>query len=155
MIARRSAQTPGLSRKRPDAIENTRWHTTRMDRLAWLQVGMDTRADHAVVTMVGEVDIACTTALGQRLFALVEQGFVRIVVDLSGVEFCDAHGYGLMARVSRRAVERGGWLRVAGARPHAARVIRLVRLTQALPAYRTVADALEDGAGAVHSSAGD
>lgn len=155
MIARRSAQTPGLSPKRPDAIEYTGWHTTRMDTLAWLRVGIDTRADQAIVAMVGEVDIACTTALGLMLFALVEQGFVRIVVDLSGVEFCDAHGCGLMARVSRQAVQHGGWLRVAGARPHVARVIRIVRLTRALPAYRTVSDALEGSAGAARDSGCD
>lgn len=155
MIARRSIETPGSSPQRPDAIEYPGWHTTRIDGLAWLQVGIKTRADQAVVAMVGEVDIACAAALGPRLFALVEQGFVRIVIDLSGVEFCDAHGCGLMAQASRRAVESGGWLRVAGARPHIARVIRIVRLTRMLPAYRAVADALEDGASAAHGSAGD
>lgn len=153
MIVRQSTQTPDSSPKRPDALGSAGWRTTRMDGPAWLQVGVDTRADQAIVAIAGEVDIACTTALGLGLFALVDQGFVRIVVELSGVEFCDAHGFGLMARVSRRAAQRGGWLRVAGARPHVARVIRIVRLTRTLPAYRTVSDALEGRAVVASGSA--
>ncbi len=146
MMARRSTQTPDSSPKRPDALEPAGWHPTRPDGPAWLRVDVDTRADLAVVTVAGEVDIGCTTALGRDLFALLDQGCVRIVLELSGVVFCDAHGFGLMASVSRRAVQRGGWLRIAGARPHVARVIGIVRLTRTLPTYRTVSDALGDRA---------
>lgn len=143
MFARRTTEMPDSSRKRPDVVGHAGWHTTRLGGLAWLRVDIDTRADQAVVTMAGEVDIACTAALGQRLSALIDQGFVRIVLDLSGVQFCDAHGFGLMARVSRQAAQHGGWLRVAGVRPSVARVIDIVRLTRTLPAYSTVSDALE------------
>jgi anti-sigma B factor antagonist len=147
MILRRSIEMPDSSPRGPDALEYEGCRAPRTEELAWLRVGIDTRADQAIVTLAGEVDIACATALGLRLFSLVEQGFVRIVVDLSGVEFCDAHGFGLLARVSWRAAQRGGWLRVAGARPRVARVIGIVRLTRTLPAYRTVSEALEGGTG--------
>ena len=152
MILRQLIETPDSSARPPDALQYGGCVEPRMETLAWLRLSVETRADQAIVTMVGEVDIACTTALELRLSGLLELGFVKIVADLTGVEFCDVHAFGMLARVSRRAAQRGGWLRVAGMRPRVGRVIDIVRLTQLLPAYRTVSDALADRTGVVCGS---
>ena len=69
-------------------------------------------------------------------------GRTRIVLDLSALKFCDACGLGSLVRVSVRAAERGGWLRLVAPSPQTARIIGITRLARVLPAYAAVLEAL-------------
>jgi anti-sigma B factor antagonist len=112
-------------------------------------VSVSTRADHAVVTMAGELDVAATGTLGRRLSALVGDGFVRIVIDLADLVFCDASGLGMLIKTAGLVGRRGGWLRIAAAGPMIDRIIGITGLRRVLPAYGTVEDALLDATSAL------
>ena len=100
--------------------------------------------DPVVVVVRGNLDAdsapVLTTALDQVLAAAVP----RIVIDLSGVEFCDSTGLSAFVVGHNRAVERGGWLRLSGPSEFLGRLLETVGLIPRLPVYAEVTDALAD-----------
>lgn len=117
----------------------------------WLEVRVSAQPDHAIVALVGELDIAGTGMLGFEMSALAAQGCTRIVVDVGDLVFCDASGLGTLIEAAHCAVLDGGWVRLVGARAPLARIIGIAKLARMLPEYRTVNDALAD-TGAAHGA---
>ena len=144
MTPRQSIQFSDQQLEPSDARARPGWTTTRLDGLAWLRVTVSTHTDLAIVTLIGELDIAATQSLGRRLGTLVAEGFTRIVIDLADVVFCDAAGLGLLVKTAGRARRRGGWLRLATAGPMIDRIIGITGLRRMLARYGTVEDALAD-----------
>ncbi|MFG3103591.1 STAS domain-containing protein [Streptomyces sp. NPDC048182] len=107
-----------------------------------------------VFALRGELDHASAVQLeeaAERLYTAVpEPGLV--VVDCSGLEFCDSSGIGWLVRMHLRLAARGGALRLAAVPASVARVFSLTGLDQAIPAHPTAWDAVAavgaDGAGA-------
>ncbi len=118
------------------------WHTTPVEQLPNLRVGVSTDAARAVVRLDGELDIASSGALTQRLSDLLSQGHTRIVVDLTHLTFCDAAGLRAFVRASRLATTHRGWLRIAAAQPRMTRIISIADLSRMLPGYETTQHAL-------------
>ena len=58
---------------------------------------------YTIVTASGEIDIASAPVLREQLVGLLRPHASRIVIDLSGVTFCDASGLAVLGVVSRRA----------------------------------------------------
>ncbi|HZP49598.1 STAS domain-containing protein [Actinocrinis sp.] len=116
-----------------------RWQET-----VWLRVSVRTQPDHTLVVLAGELDIADAEPLAFQLSALISAGHTRIVADLTELLFCDAPGLRTLEQAARRAALRGGWVRLAGTRTPIKRIIRIAKLTQPLPAYDTVENALAD-----------
>jgi anti-sigma B factor antagonist len=55
-----------------------------------------------VVTPAGEIDLAGAPRLKSTLVGLLDEGFMRFVVDLSAVRFLDSTGLGVLIAFSRR-----------------------------------------------------
>jgi anti-anti-sigma factor len=100
--------------------------------------------DSIVVVIRGNLDVdsarVLLTALDQVLLAPAP----RIVVDLSGIAFCDSTGLSAFVIGHDRATARGGWLRLAGPDGFLGRLLDTVGLTPRLPVYPSVTDALAD-----------
>jgi len=108
-------------------------------------------ADSTVVTIGGELDVATAPVLRSHLSGLIANGRTRLVLDLAPLDFLDASGLGVLASTLGRLRERGGWLRLVNVRPRIRRLLGIVRLTDALPEYASVA--LAAGAGQSGASA--
>jgi anti-anti-sigma factor len=90
------------------------------DREAPLQALLtefDGAADGAATTvrLQGEVDLETAPALQQRLDALLDDGVQTLVLDMSGVPFCDVAALNVLLRIHARLAERGGHVVVFGA----------------------------------------
>jgi anti-sigma B factor antagonist len=94
--------------------------------------------DPAVVALTGELDIASAGALEDRIRGLVDAGHSRLVVDLAGLIFCDSTGIGTLVRANNDCLALGGYLRLAAPNRNVARVLAVVGLLDAFPAYRSV-----------------
>jgi anti-sigma B factor antagonist len=76
-----------------------------------LGVTTERRGRWWVLVLVGELDMATAPALDDHLFrALLLDCPPRIVVELSGVRFCDSSGAGALVRGWKRATALGGEL---------------------------------------------
>lgn len=100
----------------------------------------------AVLVLRGSLDIDTAPALKANLSRLVERPAPRVVVDVSGLDFCDSMGVGVLVTAHGRAVERGGWVRLAAPSGFLRRLFETLGLSDYLPMFADVAAALkEDG----------
>jgi len=79
----------------------------------------------AVLAMSGELDLLAAPELYQRGAQAIEEHH-SLILELSGVTFCDSSGFNALIRLHRRAEEAGGRL-VLAAPPE--QVLRLLTLS--------------------------
>jgi anti-anti-sigma factor len=99
---------------------------------------------HTVLTISGEMDIASTALLRERVAALLDDPVLPVVIDLSRVSFCDASGLTMLLAIRRRAGACGRTVALAGPRPHVHKLLRITGLDRAFPIYSTPAQAVLD-----------
>jgi anti-sigma B factor antagonist len=94
-----------------------------------LKVTTLSQGDHNVMSVTGEIDLYTAPKLHAELFgALAAEAPVRLVVDMSGVEFCDSTGMNVLLAAHRQAQERGGDLQIAAPRPAIRKVLQVTGL---------------------------
>lgn len=95
-----------------------------------------------IARLEGDLDIASTPALRERLLGVLSPGVRLLVIDLSGVSFCDVAGLAVLIGTQRRARARGIIVRLAAPRPQMARLLRITGLDRSFTICATLADAL-------------
>src|SRR5581483_7018901 len=94
-----------------------------------LNVSSRSHDDHTIVTISGEIDLYTAPRLHGELAALIADGKpARVVVDMSGVEFCDSTGMNVLLSCLRRARERGGELEIAAPKPAVRKILQVTGL---------------------------
>lgn len=119
-----------------------------MDTDGALSVHTAQQSGYAVVTAAGSIDFNSQTLLDQELRAALQQTRLAVIVDLSGVDFCDSSGLNVFAKAHRLATARGLTVVVAGLRDRVKHVFALTRLDQAFypqPDLETAVRWLETG----------
>lgn len=109
---------------------------------AGLSLAWRTQGDHAVAALSGELDIACAAALREQLLGLLRLHAARLVIDLSGVSYCDASGLAVLVGTGRRAELLGGELRLAAPRPAVDSALRVMGLHRRFDIFPTVSAAV-------------
>ena len=100
--------------------------------------------DTVVITVRGNLDVDSAAVLTTTLDQVLDRPAPRVVVDLSGVEFCDSTGLSAFVIGHNRASATGGWLRLAAPGTFLAGLLRTVGLTARVGVFPTVAEALSD-----------
>lgn len=106
------------------------------------------RASHsgpAMLQVFGEVDLSNAAELRERLTDVIDAGHRRLVIDLSGMSFCDATGLDALLTGRRRMCDHGGWLCLCGMQPIVAKIFRITALNDAFTVYATPQEALRAG----------
>jgi anti-sigma B factor antagonist len=98
----------------------------------------------AVLVLRGSLDIDTAPALKANLARLVERPAPRVVVDVAGLDFCDSMGVGVLVTAHGRAMERGGWVRLAAPSGFLRRLFDTLGLSDYLPMFADVAEALKE-----------
>ncbi|WP_280854013.1 anti-sigma factor antagonist [Streptomyces sp. SAI-041] len=88
---------------------------------------------HTVLEFRGEIDIAAAVELLPYLDQLTGQSGVRLVIDLSSVEFFDCSGLRLLYRARSRVLDHDGRLLLVCTHPLTLRIIRATGLARLLP----------------------
>ena len=82
---------------------------------------------YAVVVFNGRITLGSSLSLAQaQIHSLIASGVLKVVFDLSGVEFVDSAGLGMLIYAYGSLRGKGGALRVCGVNPH---VLSLLELT--------------------------
>ncbi|MGW0711993.1 STAS domain-containing protein [Streptomyces sp. NPDC002643] len=108
-----------------------------------LRVEVREQGASAVVTPAGELDHHTADLLREPLEDCLEQGFARLVVDCSRLEFCDSTGLNVLLGVRLKAEAAGGGVHLAGMLPPVARVFEIT----GAEAVFTVHDGLDTALG--------
>jgi anti-sigma B factor antagonist len=93
-----------------------------------------------VISVCGDVDAYAAPALKERLFAGIDSGADRIVIDMTASTLLDSTGLGVLVAGLKRA--RGRELSIASDDDDLRRIFRIVGLDRAFSMYRTREDAL-------------
>ena len=96
----------------------------------------------ALLALRGKLDVAVTSLVQSAVDGVLADGLLLLVVDLTGLAFCDSTGLGTLLRASRRMSEAGGSCVVAGAHGPVARLLQLTATSQVLTLTEDVGTAL-------------
>ncbi len=108
-----------------------------------LDVKLERDGDACVIRLAGEVDVYTSPSFKDRLVKAIDEGCLRIVVDLEGVDFIDSSGLGVLVSGLRRVKEQGGSIRLVCTREPIMKVFRITGLDRVFPMFATVDEAKE------------
>lgn len=91
-----------------------------------------------MVTASGELDLYTAPRLQTALAALLREPVDRVVVDLSGVEFCDSTGMNVLLAAMKRVKENGGTFELAAPRPAVRRILQVTGLDTVFDIHEAV-----------------
>jgi anti-anti-sigma factor len=101
-----------------------------------------------IAMLEGDLDIATSQALRGGLLNVLGPAAARLlIIDLSGVTFCDVAALAMLIGVQRRARWLGITVCLAAPRPQAAKLLRVTGLDQSFSVCATLDDALLAHAG--------
>ncbi len=100
-----------------------------------LSVRTQSRDGRGVVTVVGEVDVYTAPRLRERMFDLISEGEHDLIIDLTGVEFLDSTGLGVLIHGRNRLSEHHGSLALVCAQERILKVFRITGLIGLFPFY--------------------
>lgn len=111
-----------------------------------VQVRPDPAGEAVIISLRGELDCYTGPVLGSTVADVVSDGGQKVVLDVSGLTFCDASGLGTFVAAQRQCCRGDGWVRLAGPSHSLTRLLTLGGLGAALPCFRDVAEAVAEAA---------
>ncbi|WP_198045703.1 STAS domain-containing protein [Kitasatospora mediocidica] len=111
-----------------------------------MNVSYGERYGWTVVQVTGEVDLDGVAALRERLQQLIIEGCQQMVVDISGLGFCDSMGFAVLVATRRLISARGGRLRLVLPSPeaHIRQVLSLFGVEKIFEVHGSTEEALAD-----------
>ena len=98
--------------------------------------------DRTVVEVSGEIDVYTAPKLREALLSLVDSGTYRLVVDMSGVEFLDSTGLGVLVGGLKRVRAHDGWIDLVCTQSRILRIFRITGLNKVFSIFDAVPDAI-------------
>jgi anti-anti-sigma factor len=99
------------------------------------------RPDFTIARLEGDLDIATVPALRERLLGVL-RGVRLLIVDLSGVSFCDTSGLAMLIGMQRHAGARRITVRLAAPRPQVTELLGNTGLDRCFTICTTLSSAL-------------
>ncbi|MEW1698453.1 STAS domain-containing protein [Streptomyces sp. NPDC093249] len=112
---------------------------------ARLRVEVRTVGASELLAPSGELDHHTADLLRDPLDGALDAGRSRLVVDCSGLEFCDSTGLNVLLAARLRAEAAGGGVHLVAMRPAVARVFRITGAEAVFTLHETLATALPGG----------
>lgn len=94
-----------------------------------------------LVRVIGEIDLHTCPELRSTLQALIEQGKVRLILDMGAVPYVDSAALGVLVDTQRRVKEKGGEVYLASITSFVLRAFEITRLIRIFRVFETVEDA--------------
>ena len=107
----------------------------------------------AVLRLCGDLDHDTAEDFQAALDA-ASAGSTRILLDCSGLEFCDSRGLNILLRARRAAVEGGTELALVGPQGALARVLEITGMDEIIARYPSLDEALAGAEAGIHRKAG-
>ena len=106
------------------------------------QTQADCGAAIEIVPVPGELDLATADSLAEQGHAAIARHPWLLLLDLTGLSFCDARGLGAFVRIANQADPAGCCYGLIGPQPQVAKMLRISGLNRRLPVFATFDDAV-------------
>ena len=100
--------------------------------------------DILLFALRGSLDLATAPTVRAALADAADGGGHDCIVDLTGLEFLDSTGLGVLIGAHRRAAERGGSFRLVVSDGPILRLLNITGLVSVFSVYRSLQDAQSD-----------
>ena len=95
-----------------------------------------------ILGVSGELDLATADSLAARGRAALARRARVLLLDLTGLSFCDAHGLSAFVKIANHADKTGCRYGLVAPQPPVSKLLRITRLDQRLLVFTTIHDAL-------------
>jgi anti-sigma B factor antagonist len=92
----------------------------------------------SVLTLRGEIDVYTAPRLRQAIIDLVDGGASQIVVDMSGVDFLDSTGLGVLVGGLKRVKVKDGSLSIVTTQDKILKIFDITGLNKVFPIHDSV-----------------
>ncbi len=96
----------------------------------------------AVATLPTEIDVTNAEMVRENLLAVLNQGAILLVADLSRTTFCDSAGVSALVRTFRRAAASTSGMRLVVTTPAVQRVLAITGVDRLIDVFPSVAASL-------------
>lgn len=103
-----------------------------------MQISTRTQSDVSIVKVEGKIDTLTAATLTATLTQEIEQGRVRLIVDLSGVDYVSSAAVHALTVALRETRKRSGDVRLAGAQKEVRKIFSISGITIIAELYPTV-----------------
>ncbi|MEX2550907.1 MAG: STAS domain-containing protein [Nitriliruptoraceae bacterium] len=111
-----------------------------------LDIDVAERAGWTVIVVSGQLDVATAPEMRQVLKEAQYDDRQHLVVDLTGLEFLDSFGLGVLVGALRRARMRGGRFVLAGPNARIREILEVTELDRIFQLAADVATVVDGGA---------
>ncbi|MFE6335164.1 STAS domain-containing protein [Streptomyces sp. NPDC057806] len=96
----------------------------------------------AVLCVSGEIDIQTAPALRKEALDVIANGCPHLILDLTGVTFCDSSGFNALIGIMRCAMAATGSLALAAVPDRLMRMLDLTGVSTVMPTYPSTSHAM-------------
>ena len=101
-----------------------------------------TKDSVTIISLSGKMNAITVSELKALLKKSIEEGSIRMIVDLSAVDFMDSSGLSALISALKGCREKGGFLRLVNLQAQVRRVFELTLLDRVFEVYASVDAAL-------------
>ena len=98
-------------------------------------------AETRVLTVQGEIDVYTSAYLKEHVATAIAEGAKHVAMNLSGVEYLDSTGLGVLIGALKNLKERNGSLILIGPSRRISRIFEITGLHKIFTVYQTEAEA--------------
>lgn len=93
-----------------------------------MKVDISKSGTGARVCLGGSMYVEDSASVREQLIGLLEEGIIHLTIDLSGLEYVDSSGLGVLISIHKRCLQKGGKMVITGLRGMVEELFRLTRL---------------------------
>jgi anti-anti-sigma factor len=94
-----------------------------------------------IVRMPAELDLTTSEGVAAQGCAAIARLARLVLLDLTGLSFCDARGLSAFVRIANQADAAGCGFGLIAPRPQVAKILRISGLDSRIPVFATIDDA--------------
>jgi anti-sigma B factor antagonist len=106
-----------------------------------LEAGVVDRPEYRILVLEGEIDASVKDQLQAQIIDLIDQRRTPLLVDMTGVKFCDSTGLTVAISARRHAAASGSRLAFCGMSKRVGEVFRVTGVDRFVAVYPTLAAA--------------
>ena len=96
-----------------------------------------------ILAMPAELDIATADGLVEQGYAAIARSARLLLLDLTGLSFCDASGLSAFVRIANHADATGCRFGLIAPQPPVAKILRISGLDSRMPVFAAIDNALD------------
>lgn len=100
------------------------------------------KGDAKIVEFVGDLDATNVENVLERIMALMNEGFIKLVADFEKLRYVNSTGLGILLHFSKIAKEKNGCFKIANVNEHVYEIIEIIGATTLLEIFDSVDEAL-------------